>query len=80
MVASVDSVVQVFNAVLNQSARNDLIASFASIKKSLTTFEKIAVNLDDLVVTQSIRFPIFWVKFNLYQQILQAIMNRFQKQ
>lgn len=56
LVASVDSVVQVFNAVLNQSARNDLIASFASIKKSLTTFEKISINLDDLVVTQSIRF------------------------
>lgn len=26
------------------------------VSKSLTTFEKIAVNLDDLVVTQSIRF------------------------
>lgn len=56
LVASVDSVVQIFQAVLNQNAREDLVASFASIRNSLATFEKTSLRLDTMVAAEKDRF------------------------
>lgn len=62
LVASVDSVVQIFQAVLNQGAREDLTRSFESIRNSLATFEKTSVRLDTMVAAQSARFSDILVK------------------
>ncbi len=56
LVSSVDSVVQVFQAVMNQNAREDLVASFASIRNSLSSFEKTSFRLDTMVASESARF------------------------
>jgi phospholipid/cholesterol/gamma-HCH transport system substrate-binding protein len=62
LVSSVDSVVQIFQAVLNQNAREDLVHSFASIRNSLATFEKTSIRLDTMVAAQSARFSDILVK------------------
>ncbi|MCX6312874.1 MAG: MlaD family protein [Bacteroidetes bacterium] len=62
LVASVDSVVQIFQAVLNENARTDLTNSFASIRNSLATFEKTSIRLDTMVAAQSARFSDILVK------------------
>ncbi|MBI3511242.1 MAG: MCE family protein [Bacteroidetes bacterium] len=56
LVSSVDSVVNIFQAVLNQNARTDLVASFASIRTSIETFEKTAKRMDTLVASEKERF------------------------
>ncbi|HEU4717422.1 MAG TPA: MlaD family protein [Bacteroidia bacterium] len=56
LVSSVDSVVQIFQAVLNQNARQDLVSSFASIRTSLATFEKTSLRLDSMVATEKVKF------------------------
>ncbi len=62
LVSSVDSVVQVFQAVMDESAREDLTASFTSIRNSLATFEKTSFRLDTMVAAQSARFSDILVK------------------
>lgn len=62
LVSSVDSVVQIFQGVLNQNAREDLVHSFASIRNSLATFEKTSIRLDTLVANESARFSDILVK------------------
>jgi phospholipid/cholesterol/gamma-HCH transport system substrate-binding protein len=62
LVSSVDSVVQVFQAVMNESAREDLTASFSSIRTSLETFQKTSYRLDTMVAAQSARFSDILVK------------------
>ncbi len=62
LVASVDSVVLIFQAVLNQNAREDLVQSFASIRNSLATFEKTSLRLDTLVASEKDRFADIMLK------------------
>jgi phospholipid/cholesterol/gamma-HCH transport system substrate-binding protein len=62
LVGSIDSVVQIFQAVLNANAREDLTKSFASIRTSLETFQKTSVRLDTLVANESARFSDILVK------------------
>lgn len=62
LVSSIDSVVQIFQAVLNQNAREDLVASFASIRNSLATFEKTSLRLDTLVASEKDRFSDIMLK------------------
>jgi phospholipid/cholesterol/gamma-HCH transport system substrate-binding protein len=62
LVASVDSVVQIFQVVLNENARTDLTASFASIRTSLETFQKTSMRLDTMVASESARFSDILVK------------------
>jgi phospholipid/cholesterol/gamma-HCH transport system substrate-binding protein len=62
LVASIDSVVQIFQAVLNQNAREDLVHSFASIRNSLATFEKTSLRLDTLVASEKDRFSDIMLK------------------
>jgi phospholipid/cholesterol/gamma-HCH transport system substrate-binding protein len=52
LVSSIDSVMTIFQAILNQDARQSLTSSFASIKRALATFEKTAVRLDELVESE----------------------------
>lgn len=56
LVSSVDSVVQIFQGVLNQNAREDLVHSFSSIRNSLATLEKTSFRLDTMVASESARF------------------------
>lgn len=56
LVGSVDSVVQIFQVVLNENAREDLIHSFSSIRNSLATLEKTSFRLDTMVASESARF------------------------
>lgn len=52
LVSSVDSVVTVFQTVLNKEAREDLIASFTSIRNTLHNFEHTSKTLDTMVTTE----------------------------
>jgi phospholipid/cholesterol/gamma-HCH transport system substrate-binding protein len=56
LVSSVDSVVQIFEVVLNENAREDLVHSFSSIRNSLATLEKTSFRLDTMVASESARF------------------------
>lgn len=62
LVASVDSVVQIFQAVLDESARTDLTTSFASIRTSLESLQKTSFRLDTLVASESARFSDILIK------------------
>lgn len=52
LVSSIDSVVQVINAVFNKDAREDLEGSFESIKNALNTFQRTALRVDTLVASE----------------------------
>lgn len=52
LISSIDSVMIVVQTVLNQDAREDLVQSFESIKKSIQTFEHTARTLDTLVTKE----------------------------
>ncbi len=53
MLASVDSVLTSLQKILNDSARGDIDASFASIRSTLETFNHTARQIDDLLVQES---------------------------
>ena len=52
LISSIDSVMVVVQQVLNRQARENLVKSFESIKRSIQTFEKTTYRLDTLVATQ----------------------------
>jgi len=52
LIASIDSVMIVVQAILNKNARENLTKSFESIKRALATFEKTSLRLDTLVASQ----------------------------
>jgi phospholipid/cholesterol/gamma-HCH transport system substrate-binding protein len=52
LVSSIDSVVTVFQTVLNKDARDDLVASFESIRNSLRNFEHTSKTLDTMVTSE----------------------------
>lgn len=54
MLASVDSVLTSLQKVLNDSARGDIDASFASIRSTLETFNHTARQIDDLLNRESV--------------------------
>lgn len=62
LVGSVDSVVLIFQAVLNENARQDLTSSFASIRNSLAALERTSFRLDTLVASEKTRFSDIMVK------------------
>lgn len=49
LLASMDTVIRVIQAILNKEARENLSASFQSIKNTLGTFEVVALRMDTLV-------------------------------
>lgn len=53
LISSIDSVVNIVQAVLNEDARDNLSASFTSIKKSFENFERTSLKIDTLVASQS---------------------------
>jgi phospholipid/cholesterol/gamma-HCH transport system substrate-binding protein len=62
LVSSVDSVVQIFQGVLNENAREDLVHSFSSIRNSLASLEKTSFRLDTMVASESARFSDILIK------------------
>lgn len=52
LISSIDSVVTIVQVVLNKDAREDLVASFESIKNALGVFETTALRLDTLVASE----------------------------
>ena len=52
LISSIDSVMIVVQQVLNKDARKNLSKSFGSIERAITSFEKTALRLDTLVITQ----------------------------
>lgn len=53
LLGSIDSAVVIVQSILNKEARENLSASFVSIKKSFQAFEKTAVTMNDLVENES---------------------------
>ena len=53
LLGSIDSAVVIVQSILNTDARENLSASFVSIKKSFQTLEKTAVKVDALVASES---------------------------
>src|SRR5699024_5430400 len=49
LINTVDSAITTLSAIFNKQARNDLDASFTSIKNSLESFERTMVTLNDMV-------------------------------
>ncbi len=52
LVSSLDSAVEVIQVIFNKDAREDILQSFESIKKSIVTFEHTARTLDTLVTKE----------------------------
>ncbi|MCC7302735.1 MAG: MCE family protein [Bacteroidia bacterium] len=52
LISSIDSIMLIVQAILNQDARASLTSSFESIKKALATFEKTAIKIDDMVESE----------------------------
>ena len=53
LLASIDSVMTIVQAILDKDARNSLTASFESVKRALATFEKTALKIDGLVDSEA---------------------------
>ena len=53
LLASIDSVMTIVQAILDKDARNSLTASFESVKRALATFEKTALKIDGLVESEA---------------------------
>lgn len=49
LLSSIDSVMTIVQTILNKDARNSLTASFESVKRALATFEKTALQIDQMV-------------------------------
>ena len=62
LISSIDSVMVVVQQVLNKDARENLLKSFESIKKSIQTFERTSSRLDTLVVTQQYKLSSIFSK------------------
>ncbi len=56
LIQTVDSAIMVVSAIFNQEARNDLSASFGSIKRSLETFEMTAKRIDNMISEEKDHF------------------------
>src|SRR6201987_1636765 len=52
LISSIDSVMQVVQAVLNANVRQNLVASFESIKTTISYLQHTASNLDTMTTTQ----------------------------
>lgn len=52
LISSIDSVVIVVQAILNEDARTNLTASFEGIRKAITTLEKTSLRLDTLIASE----------------------------
>jgi phospholipid/cholesterol/gamma-HCH transport system substrate-binding protein len=72
LVSSVDSVVTVFQTILNKEAREDLIASFASIRESLRNFEHTSQTLDTMVTAERKTFSQILANINSISSNLAA--------
>lgn len=58
LVSSIDSVVVIFQAVLGDSSRDDIVASFSSIRATLTNLEQTSVNINALVGDEKEKFGV----------------------
>ena len=52
LISSIDSVMVVVHAILNEDARTNLTASFEGIKNAITTLEKTSLRLDTLIASE----------------------------
>ncbi|MBL4624211.1 MAG: MCE family protein, partial [Flavobacteriales bacterium] len=55
LLGSIDSAVTIVQTILNRDARENLSASFISIKNAIQTFETVALRLDTMVAEEQIR-------------------------
>ena len=55
LLGSIDSAVTIVQTILNKDARQNLSASFQSIKRAIETFENVAIKMDNLVAEEKIR-------------------------
>ncbi|MBL4653557.1 MAG: MCE family protein [Flavobacteriales bacterium] len=55
LLGSIDSAVTIVQTILNKDARQNLSASFESIKRAIETFENVAIKMDNLVAEEKIR-------------------------
>jgi phospholipid/cholesterol/gamma-HCH transport system substrate-binding protein len=55
LLGSIDSAVTIVQTILNRDARENLSASFISIKKAIQTFETVALRLDTMVADEQVR-------------------------
>jgi phospholipid/cholesterol/gamma-HCH transport system substrate-binding protein len=60
LMASLDSAIDVIQAIFNDKTRDNLKHSFESIKNSINSFEHIAYNIDTIVSTQRNRLTIIF--------------------
>jgi phospholipid/cholesterol/gamma-HCH transport system substrate-binding protein len=52
LLSSMDTTIRVIQAILNKEARENLSASFESIKNALFTFERVALRLDTMIYSE----------------------------
>ncbi|MDA9563651.1 MlaD family protein [Flavobacteriales bacterium] len=55
LLGSIDSAVTIVQTILNKDARENLSASFQSIKRAIETFETVALRLDTMVADEQVR-------------------------
>jgi phospholipid/cholesterol/gamma-HCH transport system substrate-binding protein len=85
LISSIDSVMIVVQQVLNKDARENLINSFKSIKRSILVFEKTSLRLDTLVATQQYKLVSIFSKmesiatnFNNSNDKITKILSNFE--
>jgi phospholipid/cholesterol/gamma-HCH transport system substrate-binding protein len=63
LLSSLDTLVGVVQAILNKEARENLSASFASIKNALATFELVALRTDTMISSEKARIAQIMINF-----------------
>lgn len=64
LLASMDTVIQVVRAILNKEARENLTASFESIKNAMGTFEVVAMRVDTMIHDEKAKFSSIMTNFS----------------
>jgi phospholipid/cholesterol/gamma-HCH transport system substrate-binding protein len=72
LVSSLDSVVGVFQAILGDSAENNLSETFTSLKNTLQNFERTSWRIDTLVAAESKKFDDIMTKIQSISTTLAA--------
>lgn len=83
LIASIDSIMEVVNAILDKNTRENLTKSFDNIKHALETFDRTAMRLDTMIASEKHKLSVIFSKVesistNLAsnnEQISKAIRN-----
>lgn len=70
LISSMDSVMNVVSAILNDKTRDNLDKSFESIKKAIQSLEKTAYRLDDLMASEKTKISAILTKLNNLATVL----------